>query len=147
MESPIYVPRWTPSPSPPRAPRPDDKVLEMQRAVSEEEDQGTGRSFPFSSWFKPPSLREGLTALTDGQEEVGDAVGGYTAAGRAESIFLTWKDLWVTVPDGKNGGPRPILRQLTGYAEPGEVLAIMGPSGCGKSTLLDTLSGKSVFLF
>ncbi|KAJ8765652.1 hypothetical protein K2173_014774 [Erythroxylum novogranatense] len=56
-------------------------------------------------------------------------------------IFLTWKDLWVTVPDGKNGR-RAILQGLTGFAKPGQLLAIMGPSGCGKSTLLDTLAGR-----
>ena len=56
-------------------------------------------------------------------------------------VCLTWKDLWVTVTKGRNGG-RAILQGLTGYAKPGQLLAIMGPSGCGKSTLLDTLAGK-----
>ncbi|PON55900.1 ABC transporter-like [Parasponia andersonii] len=58
-----------------------------------------------------------------------------------EGVFLTWKDLWVTVSSGKNS-KRPILQGLTGYAKPGELLAIMGPSGCGKSTLLDAVAGR-----
>lgn len=40
-------------------------------------------------------------------------------------------------------GSNAILKGLTGYARPGELLAIMGPSGCGKSTLLDTIAGIS----
>ena len=55
-------------------------------------------------------------------------------------ICLTWKDLWVTTSIGKKGS-RSILQGLTGYAKPGQLLAIMGPSGCGKSTLLDALAG------
>ena len=34
---------------------------------------------------------------------------------------------------------KQILREVSGIARPGEVLAIMGASGAGKSTLLNTL--------
>ncbi|KAF7803749.1 ABC transporter G family member 11 [Senna tora] len=57
-----------------------------------------------------------------------------------EGVLMTWEDLWVTVPNGKNR--KPILQGLTGYAKPGQLLAIMGPSGCGKTTLLDALAGR-----
>ncbi|KAK7363116.1 hypothetical protein VNO77_05246 [Canavalia gladiata] len=56
-------------------------------------------------------------------------------------ICLTWKDVWVTASNRKSGN-KSILEGLTGYAKPGQLLAIMGPSGCGKSTLLDTLAGR-----
>ena len=57
-------------------------------------------------------------------------------------ICLTWKDVWVTASNRKSGS-KSILHGLTGYAKPGQLLAIMGPSGCGKSTLLDSLAGIS----
>ncbi|KHN39239.1 ABC transporter G family member 11 [Glycine soja] len=59
-------------------------------------------------------------------------------------MCLTWKDVWVTASVGKNEMSKSILEGLTGYAKPGQLLAIMGPSGCGKSALLDTLAGMHI---
>ncbi|CAK9199019.1 unnamed protein product [Sphagnum troendelagicum] len=54
---------------------------------------------------------------------------------------LTWMDLSVSVTNGR-GESRTLLHGLTGYAEPGCMLAIMGPSGSGKTSLLDSLAGR-----
>ncbi|KAJ1377799.1 P-loop containing nucleoside triphosphate hydrolase [Sesbania bispinosa] len=59
-----------------------------------------------------------------------------------EGVCLTWKDVWVMTTSNRKNGSKSILQGLTGYAKPGQLLAIMGPSGCGKSTLLDTLAGR-----
>lgn len=57
------------------------------------------------------------------------------------SARLTWKDLSVTVALGP-GKTQTVLDELTGFAEPGSLTALMGPSGSGKSTLLDALAGR-----
>lgn len=57
------------------------------------------------------------------------------------SARLTWKELCVTVALGP-GKTQTVLDELTGYAEPGSLTALMGPSGSGKSTLLDALAGR-----
>ncbi|KAL2937325.1 ABC transporter G family member 11, partial [Bienertia sinuspersici] len=59
--------------------------------------------------------------------------------GKDDGVYLTWEDLWVTV-SSKNA--KNILQEVSGYAYPGQVLALMAPSGSGKSTLLDALAGR-----
>ncbi|XP_072985793.1 ABC transporter G family member 1-like isoform X2 [Typha latifolia] len=54
-----------------------------------------------------------------------------TIGSEDEGISLTWEDLWVIASNG-NSGSQVILSGLAGYAQPGEVLAVMGPSGCGR---------------
>ncbi|GER42827.1 ABC transporter [Striga asiatica] len=60
---------------------------------------------------------------------------------RIRGIFLTWKDLWVTVPEKAMAvveGRRPILAGVTGYAEPGEAYVTQD------DTLMTTLTVREV---
>ncbi|XP_050223015.1 ABC transporter G family member 15-like [Mercurialis annua] len=62
--------------------------------------------------------------------------------GGGECVYLVWEDLTVVLPNFSEGPTRRLLNGLNGYAEPGQIMAIMGPSGAGKSTLLDALAGR-----
>ncbi|TXG53959.1 hypothetical protein EZV62_019215 [Acer yangbiense] len=66
--------------------------------------------------------------------------------GYHEGVFITWEDIWVMASNGRKGS-KSILEGVTGYARPGQLLAIMGPSGCGKSTLLDALAVKEAVYY
>ncbi|KAJ0443033.1 putative ABC-type lipopolysaccharide transporter [Helianthus annuus] len=61
---------------------------------------------------------------------------------KRSGAHLTWEDLRVSVSSSNGSSCKTILSGATGYAKPGEIVAIMGPSGCGKSTLLDSLAGR-----
>ncbi|XP_022739278.1 uncharacterized protein LOC111291677 isoform X3 [Durio zibethinus] len=150
-DSSANVPRWTPSParSPQKEPEPAHDALKVRSIVSEEDNYSFSNNmetnFPFSIGFlrrtnpHPDSDidHEGPSFRIE-MEPVGSRV---DCKPKADGIFLTWTDLWVTVSSG-NKQTKAILQGLTGYAEPGEVLAILGPSGSGKSTLLDALAGR-----
>jgi ATP-binding cassette subfamily G (WHITE) protein 2 (SNQ2) len=55
------------------------------------------------------------------------------------SVF-SWKDLTYTVQT--SDGPRVLLNNVSGFAKPGSLGALMGASGAGKTTLLDVLAQR-----
>ncbi|KAJ8453183.1 hypothetical protein Cgig2_008067 [Carnegiea gigantea] len=130
------VPRWTPSPSPTR-PLASVEKLEEKRDDDDGHRSSLRRHFPFniiSGSVQDSDVPVSVLRKMEFEQDDDDGV-------CRKGVSLTWKDLWVTVSDGK-GSQRPILEGLDGYAQPGQVLAVMGPSGCGKSTLLDALAGR-----
>ena len=140
----VTVPRWTPSPSPTRSFLKDQNTVASTAttAVGHGDDQ-TDRNFPFSSSLRSATF-DGVEAGKSGgsvEEERNYDVG--SGSGGGGGVYVTWKDVGVSVSD-REKGQKIIVEGLTGYAEPGEVLAIMGPSGSGKSTFLDVLSGMFI---
>ncbi|XP_060967550.1 ABC transporter G family member 15 isoform X2 [Cannabis sativa] len=67
---------------------------------------------------------------------------------KEEGPYLVWEEITVVVGSSNinNNMIKPrrnkLLNNLSGYAKPNRIMALMGPSGSGKSTLLDAFSGR-----
>ncbi|XP_043724889.1 ABC transporter G family member 15-like isoform X2 [Telopea speciosissima] len=72
----------------------------------------------------------------------GSGGGGGGGSEDESAVYLVWEDLTVMLPNFGKGPTKRLLQGLSGFAEPGRIMAIMGPSGSGKSTLLDSLAGR-----
>jgi ABC-type multidrug transport system ATPase subunit len=58
---------------------------------------------------------------------------------KSDAIF-TFKNVEYSVP--YRGGEKKLLNNVSGYAKPGKMVALVGASGAGKTTLLNTLSQR-----
>ncbi|KAI8990981.1 hypothetical protein BDF20DRAFT_811457 [Mycotypha africana] len=88
-------------------------------------------------------FRTGIQLSTDGydeeeEEEEEDHLTDANRSGESNlpKVALTFSEIHYSV-SGK-----PILSNVNGYIEPGQMLALIGPSGAGKSSLLDILARK-----
>ena len=72
----------------------------------------------------------------DGDDDDDDDDGRMTTS-------LSWRSVTMTMTTTKTNEKREILRDCTGTARAGRLLAIMGPSGSGKSSLLNALASRA----
>jgi ABC-type multidrug transport system ATPase subunit/ABC-type multidrug transport system permease subunit len=62
--------------------------------------------------------------------------------GGVKQTSLIWKGLDKFIDIEETKTTKQILFNVTGCAQPGEMVALMGPSGSGKTTLLNVLGGR-----
>ncbi|PPD81037.1 hypothetical protein GOBAR_DD22037 [Gossypium barbadense] len=87
----------------------------------------------------PASLPEDETC------EENDSVNGDDAppsAGKVFPVSITWRNITCSLSDKHSKSVRFLLKDVSGEAKPGRLLAVMGPSGSGKTTLLNVLASQ-----
>ncbi|KAI9088636.1 hypothetical protein K1719_029750 [Acacia pycnantha] len=78
----------------------------------------------------------------DGEEKDDADESEGPVSGKVFPVSIRWRNISCSLFDKSSKSVRFLLKNVSGEAKPGRLLAIMGPSGSGKTTLLNVLAGQ-----
>ncbi|KAI9088672.1 hypothetical protein K1719_029786 [Acacia pycnantha] len=78
----------------------------------------------------------------DGEEKDDADESEGPVSGKVFPVSIQWRNISCSLFDKSSKSVRFLLKNVSGEAKPGRLLAIMGPSGSGKTTLLNVLAGQ-----
>ncbi|CAI0450729.1 unnamed protein product [Linum tenue] len=93
----------------------------------------------------PPGSESDHDDIEKDEDEAGadDETGHSPSAGKKVApVTIRWRNINCSLSDKRSESVRFLLKNVSGEAKPGRLLAIMGPSGSGKTTLLNVLAGQ-----
>ncbi|CAN6848143.1 unnamed protein product [Brassica oleracea] len=94
--------------------------------------------------FSGPGIA--LLPENDAEDDFSDTEGAgddsSSSPGKVRPVTIRWRNITCSLSDKSSKSVRFLLKNVSGEAKPGRLLAIMGPSGSGKTTLLNVLAGQ-----
>ncbi|KAJ3702418.1 hypothetical protein LUZ61_006123 [Rhynchospora tenuis] len=127
----------------------DLEEVSSSAALSRASSASLGFSFSFTGFTPPPQDVDLNGTLSDDDVSPGGDIESGTKRNKfliepTLPIYLKFTEVkYKVLVKGITGtNEKYILNGISGFASPGEVVAMMGPSGCGKTSLLSILGGR-----